>query len=190
MPQFDHASLVTVISCPTGSALDPAWLQTYIHRQKQVDDVFDAAFLNGIIFTGSKEPQGLVTAQLRELLDRACGGRRGQSTWLKIHQSSHVLGCTYGRTMNYGMSIECTTTSMVHSWPLHGAVQQQGMCLAEKRSGSLIAHLYFQQIYQSTCWLGRVPDSERNSSISHGNLAHKTEATGRPSVRGQGHVQD
>ncbi|KAG9230420.1 hypothetical protein BJ875DRAFT_499140 [Amylocarpus encephaloides] len=69
LPPFDHASLVTVISCPTGSALDPAWLQTYIHRQTQVDDVFEPAFLNGIIFTGSKEPQGLVAAQLRELLD-------------------------------------------------------------------------------------------------------------------------
>jgi hypothetical protein len=32
--------------------------------------------------------------------------------------------------MRYGMSIECTTTSMVHLWPLHGAVQQQGMSSA------------------------------------------------------------
>ncbi|KAI9767312.1 MAG: hypothetical protein M1840_005721 [Geoglossum simile] len=48
----------------------PLWLLSFpAQRKKQVDDVFDAAFLNGIIFTGSKEPEGLVAAQLGELLD-------------------------------------------------------------------------------------------------------------------------
>ncbi|KAI9834946.1 MAG: hypothetical protein M1819_002669 [Sarea resinae] len=69
LPPSDNASLVTVISCPARSALDSAWLRTYINRQKQFDDVFDAAFLNGIVFTGSKEPESLVAAELKELLD-------------------------------------------------------------------------------------------------------------------------
>jgi hypothetical protein len=170
--------------------LDPAWLQTYIHRQKQVDDVFDAAFLNGIIFTGSKEPQGLVAAQLRELLDmwgtawskhmvedspkQPCPGLyvwKNNALWNVYRMYDDFNGAFMASTRR------CSATGYVQ-------------CLTEKRPGSLIAHISFQQIFQSTCWWGRVPDSERNSSISHGNLAHKTEATGRPSVRGQGHVQD
>jgi hypothetical protein len=41
----------------------------YIHHQKQIDDVFDTAFLHGIIFTGSKEPEGPVATELNELLE-------------------------------------------------------------------------------------------------------------------------
>ncbi|KAK0102662.1 hypothetical protein ONS95_006266 [Cadophora gregata] len=49
--------------------MNAAWLKTYVQQQMEVDDVFDTAFLHGIIFTGSgQEPDGLVAADLNALL--------------------------------------------------------------------------------------------------------------------------
>lgn len=58
-----------MISPSEGKFPDSAWLKSLISRQQQVDDVFDLAFLRGIIFIDSKEPEGEAATKLNGLLE-------------------------------------------------------------------------------------------------------------------------